>query len=149
MYFSRLQYLLWIPDIIFKWIVCYILWEKILFALNLQFPLVIILIVYLLDSYKLPYASDAWKLKNNVFSQFGLKLRLLPVLNHRLNLNVLYSCHIFFSAEERIIRETFKRGIGWSNTPTLLERPETFQKHTWCQEILQDLCIELHEWKEI
>ena len=74
----------------------YILWEKVLFSLNLQFPSVIILIVYLLDCYKLPYASDAWKLKNNVFSQFGLKPRLLPVSNHCLNLNVLYSFMPYF-----------------------------------------------------
>jgi len=127
MYFSRLQYLLWIPDIIFKWIVCYILWEKILFALNLQFPLVIILIVCLLDCYKLPYASDAWRLKNNVFSQFGLKLRLLPVLNHCLNLNVLYSCHIFFQLKKELSGKPLREALDDQTLPLCWKGRKPFE----------------------
>lgn len=50
--------------------------------------------------------------------------------------------------KERIIRKACKRGTRWSNTPTLLERQETVQKRSWCQEILQALSIELSRWWE-
>lgn len=57
-----------------------------------------------------------------------------------------YSCYVV--VEEGTKWKASKRSSRWQDSPTLLERSKTIQKHTWCQEILQYLSIEIWQWKK-